>query len=152
MTEQEKGNVIKMSEDYGYKGKMERDEELEDTEAVDSLPVAKIEEWLDPDAEMPTKWIRLSSKNARVRVKALSQKEFKQLRNKAPVSKNKKGKLVKDEDWIQNHMVISCVVEPKIPSVSLLENALAGDLTHIIMEITKLSGFDVDSVLRDALE
>ncbi len=153
--------IITLDEDYGYRSKAApltdvSGEAYEPDESIEEqVPIVTLDDWLSPDAVRPTKWIRLPGRNARVLIQAMTQKEFKEIRSKAPMvrsGKGEKGKIVKNEDWIQTQVILANVLEPKIPKPSYLENALAGDVAFLVMEITKLSGFDVESVMRDALE
>jgi len=152
-------NVVTLNDrEYGYRSKaaMSMDDPVHDE--IEQIPVVKIDEWLSPDAEKVTKWVKLPSRDAKVLIKAMSQNEFKDIRKRAPMTpaeaKGRDGrvKMVKDEDWIQTQVILENVVEPKITNPALLEHGLAGDVTFLVMEITRLSGFDVDKVMRDALE
>jgi hypothetical protein len=154
-------DIITLGEDYGYRSKSappltdDAGEEYVPEEAMDELPIVKLDDWLSPDAERPTKWVELPGRSSRILIQAMTQKEFKEIRRKAPMirsGKGEKSKIVKNEDWIQNQVILANVIEPKIPKASYLENALAGDVAFLVMQITKLSGFDVESVMRDALE
>jgi len=147
--------VIEMNRDYGYRSKSAK-YDIDDETAVDELPVVKIDEWLSPDAERVTKWVKLPSRDAKILIKAMTNTEFKKMRDNAPSIKSTlpsgKIKMVKDEDWIQNKLVIDNIVEPEITDPSILEYGLAGDVSFLVVEISKLSGFDVDKAIRDALE
>ena len=147
--------VIEMDNEYGYQSKFVSEEEGF-VDSVDDFPVAKIDEWLSPDARKITKWIKLPSRNAKVLIRAMTNNEFKKMRKEAPTTKKVmpggKVKMGKNEDWIQNKLIVEGVVEPKITDPKILDYGLAGDVTFLVMEISKLSGFDVDQAIRDALE
>jgi hypothetical protein len=147
--------VVELDKDYGYKSRTAQsdvDEEI----TVNDLPVVKIEEWLSPEAEIVTKWVKLPSRKAKILIKAMTNTEFKKMRNDAPNIKRTlssgKIKIEKDEDWIQTRLIMENVIEPKITDPSILEYGLAGDVSFLVVEISKLSGFDVDKAIRDALE
>jgi len=152
--------VIEMGKDYGYESKSHARINVVEDEGeyvlISDLPVVKIDEWLSPDAERITKWIKLPSRNAKILISAMTNSEFKKMRNEAPVVKSKmpngKIKVEKDEDWIQTRLIMDNILEPKITDSAILEYGLAGDITFLVIEISKLSGFDVDKAIRDALE
>jgi hypothetical protein len=149
------GRVVELDNQYGYESKAVTREE-EAFEDISELPIVKIDEWLSPEAEKVVKWIKLPSRNAKVLIRAMTSNEFKKMRKDAPVVRRSmpggKVKLEKDEDWIQNQLIVEGVVEPKITDPKILDYGLAGDVTFLVMEISKLSGFDVDKAIRDALE
>ena len=147
--------VIEMDNEYGYQSKFVNEEE-EFVDSIDDFPVAKIDEWLSPDARKITKWIKLPSRNAKVLIRAMTNNEFKKMRKEAPTTRKVmsggKVKMGKNEDWIQNKLIMEGVGEPKITDPKILDYGLAGDVTFLVMEISKLSGFDIDQAIRDALE
>jgi len=150
------GNVVELDNAYGYESKSRSAEGVNEEYSVDDLPVVRIEEWLSPEAKKVTKWIKLPSRDARVLIGAMTNSEFKKMRNNAPniktVQSGGKVKIEKDEDWIQTRLIMDNVLEPKITDPSTLEYGLAGDVAFLVMEISKLSGFDVEKAIRDALE
>lgn len=148
--------VVTLGEDYGYESKAAPESNMPvDSDAVEQAPILTLDQWLTPDAERPTKWILLPTRGARIQIQAMTQDDFKKVRRDAPMVPKGKGqgkKMIKDEDWIQNQVIMRNVLVPKITDPKLLNHALAGDIAHIVTEISRLSGFDVDTLMRDALE
>jgi hypothetical protein len=148
--------IVTLPEDDGYESRSAPESGSETD--VEQAPVLVLDQWLSPDVERPTKWVLLPTQNARLKIQAMTQEDFKKVRREAPmVPKKGKGqgqgkKMVKDEDWIQNQVIMRGVLEPKITDPKLLNHALAGDIAFIVTEISRLSGFDVDTLMRDALE
>lgn len=132
------------------------DEELETTEDafdIDELPVVDVEEWLGGEVDVPEKYIPLKTRKAKIKIKAMTEAERKELRKAAPKRLNKKtGERVPDMEWINLELVRRCIVEPTIPSRDMLDKTLAGELAYIATEISELSGFGTDTLQRDALE
>jgi len=158
MTAEKNGlEVVTLDENYGYRSKSASDDDdtIEEATPIEEMPVVKIEDWLTSGAPRPTKWIILpSSGETKMQVQAMTMADLKKLRNSAPLKPKGKGKqrrMVKDEDWIQNKMLMENVLQPEITDPKQLDHALAGDITHIVREIMELSGFDM-SVISDALE
>jgi hypothetical protein len=128
------------------------DDDDESVNDVETLPVADIESWLGKE-EIPTRWIKLRTIDARVLIKAVTEEERRKLRNDAPMIRERKTKqFIKDEEWIQIELVRRNILEPKIPSRAMLEKAMSGEVAYLATEISRISGFRFDSMGSDALD
>lgn len=112
--------------------------------AVDDLPVATIEAWL-MDPEPVEEWVKLRTKNMKVKLRGLVEAERIRIQKGAPKKMNKQTRqLEPDQNWINAELVRSALVEPYIPNQELLHKALSGDIAHLAREIGRISGFDLD--------
>lgn len=159
------GGVRRLPADYQESGMPDGEDfvapEMEDADSkamweirvaqeLEELETATLENWLLDDTPIES-YVRLRTRPLKVKIKAMTEEERRNIERRAPKKPNKQTKkLEPDPNWTQLELVRAALVEPHISDPELLLKALAGDLAHLAGEIGKLSGFDMGT--DDALE
>lgn len=147
-----KGDIVTLPSDYQTSGGAPEGEEVQSivaegwgSDELDDMPVATIEEWLT-SPEPVEAWVPLRTRNMKVKLRGLTEEERKSIQRRAPRIPNKQTRKAEpDQDWINTELVRTSLLEPKVPTVDILNKALAGELAYLAKEIGKLSGFEMDN-------
>jgi hypothetical protein len=123
---------------------------------LEEMDVASIDEWLGGEGEVPTEYVPIPRLGKKIKIKALTELERRQIRESAPWTTQRgvgrRQQRVRDSEWIGREMLRRCILEPDFTRMDpkmahkALERALSGEIFNLTTRINELSGFDMNDL------